>query len=219
MMDMVVTQEPAIQYELIPQEAVMTDTIITHETIVPPETTIDSITAPQEPVTNSVEDVPLVELFSQIEKKIRHTEKSKINTLITENGSLKEELKTLKQELETTRQKNPKGINMDILALTKDVMDKNKKLMCFECGNIYFEAGYKVVKVSVVGGPTTLSIKTEHALTATHKTTQPRRSQCHKEVVGLLASFKQEPLFPSRVDSQETQIDYVLQDKETQTDC
>jgi hypothetical protein len=135
-----------------------------------------------------------------------------------ENGSLKEELKTLKQELETARQKNLEGITLDILALTKVVMDRNKEFMCFECGNIYFEAGYKVVKASVVGGPTTLSVKTEHALTATHKTTQPRISQHHKEVVGLPAAFKQEPLFPSRVDSQATQIDYVLQDKETQTD-
>jgi hypothetical protein len=99
--------------------------------------------------------------------------------------------------LETTRQKNPEGITLDILALTKAVMDKNKELMCFECGNIYFEVGYKIVKVSVVGGPTTLSIKTKHELTATHRTTQLRRSQRHKATVGLPTTFKKEPLFPS----------------------
>jgi hypothetical protein len=197
----------------------MTDPAVTQETTVPPETTIDSITAPQEPVTNNVEDVPLAQLFAQIEKKIRNTENSKITALITENESLKEELNTLKQELETARQKNPEGITLDILALTKAVMDRNKELMCFECGNIYFEAGYKIVKVSVAGGPTTLSVKTEHALTATHKTTQLRRSQRHKAVVGLPTAFKQEPLFPSRVVSQATQTDSVLQDKATQTDC
>ena len=76
-------------------------------------------------------------------------------------------------------------------------MDRNKELMCFEYGNIYFEVGYKVVKVLVAGIPPTLSVKTEHALTATHKTTQPRISQCHKAVVGLPTTFKQEPLFPS----------------------
>ena len=100
--------------------------VVTQETVVPPETTIDSITAPQEPVTNSVEDVPLAQLFAQIEKKIRHTENSKITVLITENESLKEELNTLKQELETAQQKNREGITLNILALTKAVMNKNK---------------------------------------------------------------------------------------------
>ena len=98
-------------------------------------------------------------------------------------------------------------------------MDRNKELMCFECGNIYFEAGYKIVKVSVAEGPTTLSVKTKHALIATHKTTQPRRSQCHKAVVGLPTTFKQEPMFPSRFVSQATQTDSVLQDKAMQTNC
>jgi FtsZ-binding cell division protein ZapB len=163
--------------------------------------------------------VPLAQLFAQIERKIRNTENSKITALITENESLKAELNTLKQEVETARQKNPEGITLDILALTKVVMDRNKELMCFECGNIYFEAGYKIVKVPVVEGPTTLSVKTEHAITATQRPTKLRRSQCHKVVVGLPTAFKQEPLFPSRVVSQATQTDSVLQDKETQTDC
>ena len=117
-------------------------------------------------------------------------ENYKIIVLIIEDESLKEELNTLKDKLETARQKNLEGITLDILALTKSIMDRNKELMFFECGNIYFEAGYKVVKVSVAGGPANLSVKTEHALTATHKTTQPRRSQRHKEVVGLPAAFK-----------------------------
>ena len=103
----------------------------------------------------------------------------------------------MKQELETARQKNPKGITLDILALTKAVMDRNKELMFFECGNIYFEAGYKVVKVSVVGGPTTLLVKTEHELTTTQKSVKKRRSQHHKIVVGIPEDCKQEPLFPS----------------------
>jgi hypothetical protein len=73
--------------------------------------------------------------------------------------------------------------------------------------------------VPVAEGPATLSVKTEHAITATQRPTKLRRYQRHKIVVGLPETFKQEPLFPSRVVSQETQIDYVLQDKENQTDC
>jgi regulator of replication initiation timing len=163
--------------------------------------------------------VPLAQFFAQIERKIRNIEKSKITSLITENESLKAELNTLKQEVDTVQQKNLEGITLDILALTKVVMDRNKELMCFECGNIYFESGYKIIKVSVAEGPTNLSFKTEHAITTTHRPTKPRRSQRHKVAAGLPTTFKKEPLFPSRVVSQETQTDYVLQDKETQTDC
>jgi hypothetical protein len=46
--------------------------------------------------------------------------------LITENNNLKAEIKTLKQEVEVARQKNPEGITMDILALTKAVMGREK---------------------------------------------------------------------------------------------
>jgi hypothetical protein len=175
----------------------MTDPIVTQETTVPPETIIDSITAPKEPITNNTEDVPLAHLFAQIERKIRNIENSKITALITKNGSLKAELNTLKKEVETARQKNLEGINLDILALTKDVMDKNKELMFFECGNFYFEVGCNIVKVPVSEEPTTLLVNIEHALTATHRTTQLRRSQCHKAAVGLPVAFKQESMFPS----------------------
>ena len=51
---------------------------------------------------------------------------------------------------------------MDILALTKVVLGRNKELMCFECGNIYYEVGYEVFKVPVSTRPTNVSIKTEH---------------------------------------------------------
>jgi hypothetical protein len=108
-------------------------------------------------------------LFAQIEHKIKNTENARISALKTKNSHLKAELKNLKQEVADARQKNPEGITMDILALTKVVLGRNKELMCFECGNIYYEAGYEVVKVLVAIGPTNVSIKTEHGLPATQK--------------------------------------------------
>jgi len=98
-------------------------------------------------------------------------------------------------------------------------MDRNKELMCFECGNLYIEAYYKVVKVPIAKGPATLSVKTEHENTTTQAPVKPRRSQRHKTVVGLSAAFKPEPLFSSRVVSQATQTNSILKDRETQTDC
>jgi hypothetical protein len=158
-------------------------------------------------------------LFAQIEKKIKNIENSRIDALIIENDNLKVELKTLKQEVAATRQKNPEGITMDILALTKVVLGRNKEFMCFECGNIYYEAGYEVVKVSVATGPTNVSIKTEHGLPAAQKSVKQRRSHHHKSAPSIPKACKQEPLFSSRVVTQETQIDLVLGHKGTQTDC
>ena len=154
-------------------------------------------------------------MFAQIEIKIENTKNFRIIALIIENDNLKEELNTLKQEVEAARQKNLEGITLDILALTKAIMDRNKDLMCFECGNIYFEAGYEVVNVPVTKGPTTVLVKTEHELTATQKSVKQRRSQCHKTNAGIPKSCKQETLFPSRVVTRATQIDSVLRDKET----
>jgi hypothetical protein len=42
-------------------------------------------------------------------------------------------------------------------------MNENREHMCYECGNIYFQAGYKIVKVPVTGHaeePNNLSVKT-----------------------------------------------------------
>jgi hypothetical protein len=86
---------------------------------------------------------------------------------------------------------------LDILALTKVVMGSNKELMCFECGNIYYEAGYEVFNVPVTTGPTTVSVNTEHELTATQKSVKQRRSHRHKSIAGIIDAYKQEPLFHS----------------------
>jgi hypothetical protein len=118
-------------------------------------------------------------------------------------------LDSLKKELQIARQKNPEGITLDILALTKAIMDQNKEHMCYECGNIYFQEGYKIVKVPVTGHakePANLSVKTEYDLTAPQKPVKQRRSQCNRVVVGLPTTFTQEPLL-------HTQTDFVLEDK------
>ena len=104
---------------------------------------------------------------------------------------------------------------MDILALTKVVLGRNKELMCFECGNIYYE----VVKVPFATGPTNVSIKTKHGLPPTQKLVKQRRSHHHKSAPGIPEACKQEPLFSSRVVTQATQTDPVLKHKETQIDC
>ena len=134
-----------------------------------------------------------------------------------ENDSLKEELASLKDELQVARQKNPERISLDILSLTKVVMDQNRELMRFECGNIYFQAGYKVVKVPITGQlkeAVNLSVKTEYDLTAPQELVRKKRSQGNRVAAGLPAAFTQEPLLHLQVVTQANQTNYVLEDKE-----
>jgi hypothetical protein len=81
-----------------------------------------------------------------------------------ENDSLKAKLASIKKELHVSRQRNPNELTLDILALTTTVMNQNREHMCYECGNIYFQEGYKILKVPVVGHDeesTNFSVKKE----------------------------------------------------------
>jgi hypothetical protein len=91
--NLVVTQEPVDQEETVPQEPFMPESVVTQER------TLVNVSTTQEPVTKNSEDVPLAQLFSQIEKKIKDTENSKITELRKENESFKAELDSLKKEL------------------------------------------------------------------------------------------------------------------------
>jgi regulator of replication initiation timing len=170
--NLAVTQEPTAQEEIVPQEPVMSELVVTQEPAaqeetVPQEPVMPELVVTQEPVTKNSEDnddVPLAQLFSQIEKKIQGTKNSRISELMKENDRLKAELDSLKKELQVARQRNPEESTLDILAQATVVMNENREHMCYECGNIYFQVGYKIVKVLVTGPaeePTKFSVKKE----------------------------------------------------------
>jgi hypothetical protein len=76
------------------------------------------------------------------------------------------------------------------------------------------------VKVIVIGHtkePTNFSVKTEYDLTTPQELVREKISQGNRLVVGLLVTFTEEPMLHLQVVTQETQTDYVLEDKETQT--
>jgi hypothetical protein len=97
MPELVVTQEPTSQKEIVPQEPVMPKLVVTQEPV------IMSVSATKESVTQHSEDVPLSQLFAQIEKKIKDTENSRISELMKENESFKAELASLEKELQVSR--------------------------------------------------------------------------------------------------------------------
>jgi hypothetical protein len=53
------------------------------------------LAATQESITKNSDDLPLSQLFSQIEKKIKDTKNSRIIELMRENESLKTEVASL----------------------------------------------------------------------------------------------------------------------------
>jgi hypothetical protein len=90
-----VTQEPTTPQKIVPSEPIILESTIYVETT-PQEPVPTATTVPQEPAPQHVEDVPLAQLFAQIEKKINNTKNSRIAALLIENNNLKAELKTLK---------------------------------------------------------------------------------------------------------------------------
>jgi hypothetical protein len=100
-------------------------------------------------------------------------------------------------------------------------MNENREHMCYECGNIYFQVGYKIVKVPIIvhaKEPANLSVKTEYDLTTPQEPVRQKRYQGNRVVVGLPVAFTQKPLLHLQVVTQATQTDFFIEDKETQTD-
>ena len=70
-----------------------------------------------------------------------------------------------------------KELNLYMLAHTASVQksDPSKEYMCHECGNIYQQAGYKIVKVPVPETSTSVAVKEERP-TATQEPVGPSKN-------------------------------------------
>ena len=81
--------------------------------------------------------------------------------LLEENEFLKSELEAYKNELTLAREAFDRELNLYMLAHTASAQNKEpcKEYMCHECGNIYQEAGYKLVKIQVSEASTSAGIK------------------------------------------------------------
>lgn len=137
-----------------------------------------------------------------------------------ENNSLKDELDSLRKELEIARQDKSRETTLDILAQAAIAMNEGRDHMCYEYGNIYFQAGYKVVKVLVTGNieePTNFSVKTEYDPTAPQEPVGHKIFQSDKVAASLPTSLAQEPLLQLKVVTQATQKEPLLEPLEVET--
>jgi hypothetical protein len=101
------------------------------------------VTATQEPVTPQPEPT--------------------MTSVLQENEFLKSQLEAYKQELAAAKESYEKELNLYTLARTTTMSEGTtkenpcKEYMCCQCGDIYYQAGYKVIQIPMPGAPPTSS--------------------------------------------------------------
>jgi hypothetical protein len=117
------------------------------------------VTITQEPVT--LLDTPMIDQKSE----------PTMASVLLENEFLRSELEAYKQELVMVKEAYDKEIKMYTLARIAAMTEENTKndqcreYMCSQCGDIYYQAGYKVVQIPMPGAspaPTNFAVKEEN---------------------------------------------------------
>ena len=94
-------------------------------------------------------------------------------SVLQENEFLKSELEAYKQELARAKEAYEKELNLYTLGRIATLLEKTteslcKEYMCCQCGDIYYQAGYKVIQLPVPGAtpiPSPFVAKEEPAAT------------------------------------------------------
>jgi hypothetical protein len=104
-------------------------------------------------------------------------------SVLQENEFLKSELEAYKQELVTAKEPYEKELNLYTLARTATMSEGTtiekpcREYMCCQCGDIYYQVGYKVIQIPMPGAPpapSTFAVKEEHPV-VTQEPTGPSK--------------------------------------------
>jgi hypothetical protein len=126
------------------------------------ESAVDPVAAPQEPASAAV---------TATQEPVTPQPEPTMASVLQENEFLKFELKAYKQELATTKESYEKELNLYTLAriatMSEGTTTENpcREYMCSQCGDIYYQAGYKVTQIPMPGAspaPSTFAVKEEH---------------------------------------------------------
>jgi hypothetical protein len=157
------TQEPATNIDIEIQESEVegaetllslhqeaeTQASISIPVAAPQASAHEAVTATQEPVTSK--------------------SKQTMADVLEENNFLKSQLEAYQQELVRAREAYEKELSLHTLSRTAKETTESvcKEYMCCQCGDIYHQAGYKVIQVPVSGATPTPSpfVKKEPAAT------------------------------------------------------
>jgi hypothetical protein len=111
------------------------------------------VAAPQEPAK---------EMMTVTQEPVIPKSKPTMADVLQENEFLKSQLETYQQELARAREEYEKELTRYALERTAILTERTiesicKEYMCCQCGNIYYQAGYKIVQVPVPGATPTPS--------------------------------------------------------------
>ena len=114
-------------------------------------------------VAKTQEPTTAADQQSTLEKTTNTQGSPTMASLLEENEFLKSELEAYKKELIMAREAFDRELNLYMLAHTTSAQKKDpcREYMCHECGNIYQQAGYKIVKIPVPEASTSVTIKEE----------------------------------------------------------
>jgi hypothetical protein len=133
------------------------------------------VAAPQEPAK---------ETMTVTQEPVIPKSKPTMADVLQENEFLKSQLEQYQQELTRAREAYEKELTRYALERTTIMTERStesicKEYMCCQCGNLYYQAGYKIVQVPVPGEaptPSPFEVKTEPA-----ETQEPAGPQIQKE--------------------------------------
>jgi hypothetical protein len=150
------TQEPAADIEIEIQESEVQGAatlLFLHQEAETQESTTIPAAAPQQPASEAV---------TATQEPVIPQPEPTMASVLQENEFLKSELEAYKEELARAKEAYEKELNLYTLARTTTLSEGTteslcKEYMCCQCGDIYYQAGYKVIQVPVTGAPPTPS--------------------------------------------------------------
>jgi hypothetical protein len=150
------TQQPATDIDIEIQELEVegAETLLSlHQEAETQASEAIPVAAPQEPAK---------ETMTVTQEPVIPKSKPTMADVLQENEFLKSQLETYQQELARAREEYEKELTRYALERTATLAAQTtesicKEYMCCQCGNIYYQAGYKIVQVPVPGAALTPS--------------------------------------------------------------
>jgi hypothetical protein len=207
------TQQPAADIDIDIQESEVegAETLLSlHQEAETQASVAIPVAAPQEPAK---------ETMTATQEPVISKSKPTMADVLKENEFLKSQLEAYQQELVRAREAYEKELTRYTLERTTTLAEQTtesicKEYMCCQCGNIYYQAGYKIVQVPVPGAaPTPSPFEVKPAVTqepagSIKLKTKPTVTQ---EPAGLSKSktepaVTQEPAGPSRIKKEASNV-------------
>jgi hypothetical protein len=126
------------------------------------ESVVDPVAAPKEPASAAV---------TVTQEPVTPQPEPTMASVLQENEFLRYELEAYKKELAMAKEAYEKELKLYTLAriaiMSEGTTTKNlcREYMCIQCGDIYYQEGYRVIQISMPGAsptPTTFAFKEEH---------------------------------------------------------